>query len=109
MMQAVQQLFYPALTLEGGCQAYAEAYPQWYHDLVWSFDKSSATYVIYNTDGWMARKNIFVYSADGKLVHQGQWDQEWSYLLDLNKVSAGVYFVIMESGGDDFVRKIIIY
>lgn len=109
MMQAAQQLFYPALPVEGGCQAYAAGYSQWYDDLVWSFDQYSATYVIYNVDGWMQQKNIFVYSADGKLVQQGQWNEEWSYLLDLNNAGAGVYFVRMESGGEDFVRKIIVY
>lgn len=109
VMQAAQSVYYPGLPLEGGCIMHAATYDQWYDNLVWSYDSQSQACVIYNVDGWPYVKKISVYSADGKLVHEGYWEGEWSYLLDLSNSAPGVYFVKLDSGGKDYVRKIAVY
>ena len=63
--------------------------------------------MIYNTNGWMGRINVQVYSVDGRLVLEDVWEDQLSYLLDLSHVAAGVYVVRLVSGEEEFVRKIV--
>lgn len=107
LMQTTAAVYYPDLDVEGTCAVYADTFDTWYDQLVWSYDQSAATYVIYNTDGWMGKIEIQVYSVDGRLVLEDVWEDQLSYLLDLSNVGVGVYVVRMISGEEEFVRKIV--
>ncbi len=107
LMQATAAVYYPDLDVEGTCSVYADTFDTWYDQLVWSYDYSSGTYVIYNTDGWIGKIEIQVYSVDGRLVLEDVWEDQLSYLLDLSNVGVGVYVVRMMSGEEEFVRKVV--
>ncbi len=107
LMQSVQEIFYPDLAVEGACTAYTTTFSAWYDQLVWSHDPSAATYVVYGPDGWMGFKDIQVYSSDGKIIIDDQWEAQLSYLIDLSNVSAGIYFVRISDGDKEFVRKVV--
>ena len=107
MMQTTAAVFYPDLDVEGTCTVYTDTFDRWYDQLVWSYDQASGTYVIYNTNGWMERIKVQVYSVDGRLVLEDVWEDQLSYLLDLSNVAAGVYVVRLGSGEEEFVRKIV--
>lgn len=107
LMQTTAAVYYPDLDVEGSCNATADTFDTWYDQLVWSYDQASGTYVIYNTEGWMGKIEVQVYSVDGKLVLEDVWEDQLSYLLDLSNVAAGVYVVRLISGEEEFVRKIV--
>ena len=108
-MQIVLDAYYPELILESSCVAEAESFDQWYDDLVWAYDSHSRKYVIYSEDGWAGEKEVDVFAADGKLVWEGTWEEEWSYLLDLSSVSAGLYYVRIFDGDRNHVRSIAVF
>lgn len=107
LMRTTAAVYYPDLDVEGSCNVYAETFDTWYDQLVWSYDQSSGTYVIYNTEGWMGKIEILVYSVDGRLVLENVWEDQLSYLIDLSNVAAGVYVVRLIGGGQEFVRKVV--
>jgi Pregnancy-associated plasma protein-A/Secretion system C-terminal sorting domain len=109
VMQAVLDTYYPMLVTEGTCTPAAETFSSWYDQLVWAHDQPSNTYVIYAEVNWMGQKNIGVYSADGKQVLRDTWEDQQSYLLDLANAGAGVYFVRIDDGDKQFVRKVVVY
>ena len=108
-MQAVVDEYYPGLAVEGSCAADAASFNLWFNDLQWAHDASSYKYVIYDVVGWPGRKDVEVFSTDGKQVLSDVWDDQLSYLLDLNGVSAGVYVVRISDGGKSNARKIVVY
>lgn len=107
LMQTSAAVYYPDLDVEGSCTVDADTFDTWYDQLVWSYDPSSGTYVIYNTDGWIGKIEVQVYSVDGRLVLEDVWEDQLSYLIDLSNVAAGVYVVRLVSGEEEFVRKIV--
>jgi hypothetical protein len=109
MMQTVRDVYYPGMAAEGGCAAYGDYFSAWFEELVWAHDAPSDTYVIYGEDIWPGRKDIVVYSADGKIILEDVWDDQLSYLLDLGNVASGVYFVRIADDDDAYVRKVIAY
>lgn len=108
-MQAVLDTYYPLLINEGSCVSSAETFTSWYDQLVWAHDQPSNSYVIYAAESWMGKKNIGVYSIDGKQVLRDIWEGQQSYLLDLANVGAGVYVVRIDDGDAKFVRKVVVY
>jgi len=108
-MQAAVAEYYPALAVEGACAENISSFNQWFSDLVWAHDASSDKYVIYGNVEWMGRKDVEVFSTDGKLVLTDVWDDQLSYLLDLRGVSEGVYVVQISGGGKNNVRKVVVY
>ena len=99
----------PMVVIESGSMHHQYSFDQWYDQLQWSSDVSSDKYVIYAYEGWMGKKNIQVFAADGKLVLEDVWEDQLSYLLDLNGVSSGVYFVRISDDKKYKVRKIVVY
>lgn len=108
-MQAVVDEYYPALAVEGTCTSDASSFDLWFDDLQWSHDASSNKYVIYGNEEWASRKDVEVFSTDGKLVRSDVWDDQRSYLLDLNGISAGVYVVKISDNQKSDTRKIVVY
>ena len=108
-MQAVVEEYYPDIATDGSCTGYVASFDQWYDLLVWSHDASADKYVIYASEGWMGKKNVRVFSADGRLVREDVWDDQLSYLLDLNDVASGVYFVSISDDKKFNTRKIVVY
>ncbi len=107
LMQASATVYYPDLDVEGSCSVDADTFDTWYDQLVWAYDPSSGTYVIYNTDGWMGKIEVQVFSVDGRLVLEDKWKNQLSYLLDLSNVAVGVYVVRMIADDVEFVRKVV--
>ena len=108
-MQAIVDEYYPEIAVEGSCAGSASTLDQWFADLVWAHDASSDKYVIYSDTEWTGRKDMEVFSSDGKLVLTDVWDDQFSYLLDLNGVSQGVYIVRISNNGKNNVRKVVVY
>lgn len=109
MMRSVRDVYYPGLAVEGRCTGYSASFSDWYARLVWSHDQAADRYVIYNTNQWMGPKEILLYSVDGKIILEDDWNDEFSYLLDLGNVASGVYFLRIADGDSQYVRKIIAY
>lgn len=108
-MQSVIAVYYPDLGDDGSCKTYSHTFPDWYDELMWSHDRLSNRYTIYQTQGLMAQKRITVYSPDGKLILEDLWEDQLSYLLDLQTVAAGVYLVRIMLGTDSRVRKVVVF
>ena len=108
-MQAVLETYYPNLTTETACIQSSTSFDSWYDQLIWANDINSNTYVIYNPEIWMNTKDVRVYSVDGKIILEGRWEDEWSYLLDLNHLAAGMYIVSIADGDKRHVRKVIAF
>ena len=108
-MQSVIETFYPGLMTESDCTTSTGSFDTWYEQLTWAFDSGSNTYVIYNQDTWQAVKKVLLYSVDGKLMLEDTWEGEWSYLLDLGHVPAGIYIVSIEDGEQRKVKKVVAY
>lgn len=108
-MQAAVDEYYPALAVEGSCTSEASSFDLWFDDLQWSHDASSNKYVIYGNDEWAGRKDVEVFATDGKLVLSDVWNDQLSYLLDLNRVSTGIYIVKISDSLKFHTRKIAVY
>jgi hypothetical protein len=108
-MKAAEAEYYPWLAVEGSCTSVAASFTRWFDALQWAYDASSGKYIIYGIDEWLGRKEIDVFSTDGKLVLSDVWDDQLSYLLDLNGVSAGVYIVKISDKEKSNTRKIVVY
>lgn len=108
-MQAVQEIYYPDLPVEGGCAVYTDTFSIWYNNLVWSHDASANTYVVYNAESWTESKRIMVYAADGRIILDAPWDDQLSYLLDMSSVASGIYFVSIGNDENHFVKTIVSY
>lgn len=108
-MQAVIDLYYPDMAVEGSCKSYSSGFTAWFDQLIWSHDRSSNKYVIHSPQGLMGNKQVTVYSADGRIILKDRWEGQLSYLLDLNQAGAGIYFVCVFHGMTSFVRKLIVY
>jgi hypothetical protein len=109
VMQSVLETYYPGLATEIGCTDFIDSFDSWYDQLIWAYDASSGTYVIYNTGVWQSDKTVLLYSADGKLISEDNWGGEWSYILDLGHVPQGVYMVSIEDGESRRVKKVVAY
>lgn len=108
-MQAAIDEYYPELAVEGSCASDAESFNHWFSDLQWAHDASSDKYIIYGSEDWAGRKDIEVFATDGKLVLSDVWDDQLTYLLDLNGVSAGIYVVKISDDKNSHARKIAVY
>ena len=108
-MQATVAEYYPGIAVEGSCSSDAASFDIWFYDLQWAHDASSNKYIIYGNDEWTGKREIDVFSTDGKLVLSDVWDDQLSYLLDLNGVGAGVYIVQISDNQKSNTRKIVVY
>ncbi len=108
-MQAVLEIFYTQWTSSASCLTYADSFDTWYSELTWAYDAGSRRWVIYHDVVWTGDRRVEVFSADGRLVSEGQWHEELSYMIDLSRVGSGVYFVKISQGEAHEVRKIAVY
>lgn len=108
-MQAALEIYYPQLASSGSCFTYADSFDTWYSALTWAYDAGSHKCVIYHDEAWTGDRRVEVFSADGRLVSEGQWHEELSYTIDLNRVGVGVFFVRISQDDLHEVRKIAVY
>lgn len=108
-MEAALEAYYPLLFSEEGCASVASSFDTWYKDLKWSYDAFGKNVVIYSDSLLPAAKEVRVFSADGKLVHQGTWENSSSYLIKMDRVGIGVYFIQISEGTHVEVYKLPVY
>lgn len=108
-MQTAQEVYYPDLPVDGSCAPTTDTFESWFHNLSWSHDAASDTYIIYSDEVFNATRDISVFSADGRLAYQGEWSFGQSYLVNLKNLAAGVYFLRIDQDEQYFVRSIVIY
>ncbi len=108
-MHASIDAFYPNLGIEGPCHPTNLSFDTWYNQLIWAYDHSSRQYVIYHPDGYSAQIQVDVFSDDGRLILHDKWEDDQTYLLDLNSQASGIYFVRLSDGQHDMVRKVVSY
>lgn len=108
-MQTAQEVYYPDLPVEGACTPTSKAFDTWYKSLIWSYDAASDTYILYSDEIFTAKRDIHVFSVDGRLAYQGEWSSGQSYRLNLKNLAAGVYFIRIDQNGQYFVRSIVIF
>lgn len=109
-MESVLASYYPFLSSADGCHQATAPFDAWYDALYWSYDAISKSVVIYSElliTG--SNKSVRVYSADGRILHSGIWENQWSYQIPLNNAGVGVYFVQISDGSHKEVYKIPVY
>jgi hypothetical protein len=84
-------------------------FDEWFDELVWSTDAIHHKIIIYHPSGSHSDKDIRVFSVDGKLFFESEWNDDRSMLINLNHVAAGVYVVNITMGDECRSRKIVMY
>ena len=107
-MNSAIDMYYPDLA-GASCQTYQAGFDQWFDQLNWSTDPASFKIIVYHPDGWMGKKEIRVFSMDGKLVFQNEWNEELTSLINLQNVASGIYLVNITMGDECRSRKIVVY
>lgn len=108
-MHATIDVYYQNLGIDGPCHLVVQPFDRWWDKLIWAYDQFSRQYVIYHPDGYSGNVKVEVFSADGRLMLQDTWQGTQSYLLDLNSVANGIYFVRISDGEHDMIRKVVSY
>ncbi len=108
-MQASIDAYYPGLLKDVLCQAEIQPFEKWYDELVWADDQHSGQYVVYHPSGTGGKINVEVFSVDGRLIEQAEWEGNQSFLLNLNSVASGIYLVRISNGQNEAVRKVVSY
>ncbi len=109
-MQSAIETYYPGLAVDGECATYTDSYSDWYAQLIWSYDASSNTYVIYSDEILDQVRKVEVYGVDGRLAYTNYWDDQQTHLMNLSALASGIYFVrIAGDGNKYFVRTIVLY
>lgn len=108
-MEAALEVYYPLLFSVEGCAQVASSFDTWYQGLLWSYDAAGKNLVIYSDTLLPEEKMVRVFSADGKLMHDGRWEQQSSYLIKMDRVGIGVYFIQISEGPHAEVYKLPVY
>ncbi|HEX5112006.1 MAG TPA: zinc-dependent metalloprotease [Saprospiraceae bacterium] len=108
-MHSALELYYPDLANFSACTITLVDFDDWFDHLTWSTDQGNNKIVIYNPEGSPGTKNVRVFSADGKLYYEGTWNDETSFLINLQNAAAGVYIVNFTMGDEYRNRKIVLY
>ena len=108
-MHSALELYYPDLANSTACSSNVVDFDHWFDHLTWSTDQANNKIVIYNPEGSPGPKNVRVFSSDGKLYYEGTWNDEVSFLIDLQNAAAGVYVVNITVGDECKSRKVVLY
>lgn len=108
-MNSTLDLIYPDLVSSSSCNAPIALFVPWFRELVWCTDAVNHKIIVYHPVGSDGDKTIRVFSADGKMFFDQEWNDDRSVLINLNNVAAGVYFVTITMGEDSRSRKIVMY
>jgi len=108
-MNATINVFYPGLGIDEPCHSVIQPFDRWYDELIWTYDRTSRQYVLYHPDGYSGNIQLDVFSVDGRLFLHDTWEDNQSYLLDLNSNASGIYFVRISDGQHDKIRKVVNY
>ena len=108
-MKSAIDMFYPDLDGESSCQTSVTDFNQWFDKLTWSTDAASDKIIVYSSEVLTGKKEIRVFSMDGKLVFKREWNEELSTLINLQSVASGVYLVNITIGDGCKSRKVVVY
>ena len=108
-MNSAIDMYYPDLDRASSCQTYQAGFDQWFDQLTWSTDPASFKIIVFHPDGWIGRKEIRVFSMDGKLVFKNEWNEELTSLINLQNVASGIYLVNITMADECRSRKIVVY
>jgi len=108
-MNSSIDLFYPGLDGESSCQNNLADFNDWFDQLSWSSDVTSDKIIVYRPEGLVGKKEIRVFSMDGQLVFQNEWNEELTSLINLQNVASGIYLVNITMGDESKSRKIVVY
>jgi hypothetical protein len=108
-MNNTLDLVYPDLISSTSCNPAVASFDEWFDELAWSTDAMNHKIIVYHPVGSHSNKDIRVFSTDGKLVFEKEWNDDRSMLINLNGVAAGVYIVNITMGDECRSRKIVMY
>jgi|GEM_PF-979383 len=108
-MNSAIDLFYPDLDGEATCQTNVIDFDQWFDQLSWSTDAGSDKIIVYSPEVLTGKKEIRVFSMDGKMVFKREWNDELTALINLQSVASGVYLVNITMGDGCKSRKVVVY
>lgn len=108
-MKTVIDLYYPDLSSSIACQPSLMPFNAWWDALSWSYDVGSYRYIMYSPSTPEGEIIIDVFSADGRLLQHDVLHDQYSYLINLDNASAGVYFIRVMQGEESRVRKVVAY
>jgi hypothetical protein len=108
-MNSSIDLFYPDLDGESSCQNNLSDFNYWFDQLTWSTDVTSDKIIVFRPEGLIGKKDIRVFSMDGKLVFKNDWNEELTSLINLQNVASGIYLVNITMGDECKSRKVVVY
>ena len=108
-MNSALDFYYPDLANSTACTIIPVDFDHWFDHLTWSTDQANNKIVIFNPEVSPGPKNVRVFGGDGKLYFEGTWNDEVSFLINLQNAAAGVYVVNITMGDECRSRKIVFY
>lgn len=108
-MNSTLELVYPDLPSSTSCNAPIAFFDEWFDELVWSTDAMNHKIIVYHPVGTLGKKNIRVFSTEGKLFFEKEWNDDQSVLINLNNAANGIYIVNVTMGEECRSKKVVMY